>query len=124
MAELTDHDLLNRIQAGQSEALGALFDRYSPALYEFLYRLIGDRDQAARLLQDVFARVPGISTRIHETESVRGHMVNLARETSLSFLRQKSWLDTLPPSEEPVVAGLPGEVWRAARTMPAFHRAD
>lgn len=123
MADVTDFELLTQIQSGQSDALSALFDRYSPALYEFIYRLIGDRDQAARLLQDVFARVPGIASRIAETDSVRGYLCNLARETSLGFLRQKNWLDALPPSEEPMVAGLPGEIWRAARAMPAFHRA-
>ncbi len=122
MPEITDHDLLNQIQAGHSEALGDLFDRQSPALYEFVYRLCGDRDQAARLLQEIFARVPSFASRISETESVRGYLYGFAREAALGFLRQKNWLDALPPSDEPLVAGLPGEMWRAARTMPAFHR--
>ncbi len=123
MAEPTDHELLAQIRAGETDALSALFDRYSPALYEFIYRLIGDRDQAARLLQEVFTRAASLAGKVSETESARGYFYSLARETALGFLRQRNWLDALPPADEPAVAGLPGDIWRAARTMPAFHRA-
>lgn len=123
VASPSDRELISEIQSGKRDALGILFDRYSPALYDFLYRVIGDRDQAARLLEEVFTRVPSIIAGLHEHESVRGWLFSLARESALTFLRQKGWLDGLPPSDEPTVSGLPGDIWRAARAMPAFHRA-
>ena len=123
MASKSDHELVIEMRGGRRNALGELFDRYSPVLYEFIYRIVGDRDQTARLLEEVFARVPaGIST-LDDHLSVRGWLYGLAREISLGFLRQKSWLDALPPSTEPSVSGLAGDIWRAARSIPAFHRA-
>ena len=123
MASPTDHELILEIQAGRRDALGALFDRHSTALYEFIYRITGDRDQSARLLIEVFSRVPSVVAGLTEHDPIRGWLYNLARESSLAFLRQKGWLDALPPSDEPSVSGLAGDIWRAARAMPAFHRA-
>jgi DNA-directed RNA polymerase specialized sigma24 family protein len=123
VASPTDHELILEIQAGRRDALGVLFDRHSATLYEFIYRIIGDRDQSARLLIDVFSRVPSVVAGLTESDPIRGWLYNLARESSLAFLRQKGWLDALPPSDEPSVSGLAGDIWRAARAMPAFHRA-
>ncbi len=123
MASKSDHEILSDLQTGKRNALGELFDRYSPALYEFIYRVTGDRDQAARLLEEVFARAPASITAVGAHESVRGWLYGLAREIALAFLRQKGWLDTLPPSSEPSVSGIAGDIWRAARSIPAFHRA-
>lgn len=123
MSSKSDHDLVAEIQAGKRAALGELFDRHSPMLYDFIYRLVGDRDQTARLLEDVFTRVPLVAHEWDEHTPVRGWLYGLAREVALNFLRQRDWLNALPPSDEPSVSGLVGDIWRAARAMPAFHRA-
>ncbi len=123
MATLSDQQLIQYIQQGRREALGQLFDRYAADLYDFLARLVGDRDQAARLLEEVFVRVPGAVAGLPARESVRGWLYSLAREAGLTLLRQKGWLDSLPPTEEPGPAGLAGDIWKAARAMPAFYRA-
>jgi DNA-directed RNA polymerase specialized sigma24 family protein len=123
MGSKSDHELVAEIQAGQREALGELFDRYSPALYDLIYHLIGDRDQAARVLAEVFTRVPSTAADVDAHTPIRGWLYGLARELALNFLRQSDWLEALPPSDEPSVSGLIGDIWRAARGMPAFHRA-
>lgn len=123
MTSKSDHDLILEMREGDRNALGELFDRYSPALYEFIYRIIGDRDQTARLLEEVFQRVPAGASTLVDHLPVRGWLYGLAREIALGFLRQKGWLDALPPSTEPSVSGLAGDIWRAARAIPAFHRA-
>ncbi len=123
MATVSDQQLIQHIQQGRREALAHLFDRYSADLYDFLARLVGDRDQAAILLEEAFTRVPGAVAGLPARESVQGWLYSLAREAGLTWLRQKGWLDALPPSEEPSAAGLGGDIWKAARAMPAFHRA-
>ncbi len=123
MAGTSDFELIEEIKSGQMGALGTLFNRYSPALYEFIYLVIGDRDQAARLLEETFVRAYSLMEGLNDRELVRGWLYGIAREASLTFLRQKNWLNSLPPSDEPSVSGLPGDIWRAARAMPAFHRA-
>lgn len=123
MAAPSDQELIHQIQLGRRDALGRLFDRYSPPLYEFIYLLTGDRDQSARILEEVFVRVPASVAVLGEHDTVRGWLYSLAREAALTFIRQKGWLDALPLADEPLFPGLPGDVWRAARAMPAFHRA-
>ncbi len=122
MAGLSDNELIGEIQAGHPNALGTLFNRYSPTLYEFIYLLIGEREQAARLLEQTFVRVPSLAAGFSRG-SVRGWLYNLARESAIAYLRERNWLSALPTSDDLVATGLPADIWRAARAMPAFHRA-
>jgi DNA-directed RNA polymerase specialized sigma24 family protein len=119
----SDRELVDDIRAGRRSALGILFDRYSPQLYEFVYLVIGDRDETARLLEQIFDRVPTALEGVGEHDSVRGWLYALAREAALGFISQRGWLERLPPSDTPAAPGLRGDIWRAARAMPAFLRA-
>lgn len=123
MSTPTDQELVQYIGQGRREALAQLFDRYSADLYDYLARLVGDRDQAARLLDQVMLRVPGAAAGFQPRDSVRGWLYSLSREAGLDWLRQRGWLDGLPPSDEPIQPGLQGDVWKAARAMPGFFRA-
>jgi RNA polymerase sigma factor (sigma-70 family) len=123
MSTPTDQQLIQYIGQGRRDALAQLFDRYSADLYDYLSRLVGDRDQAARLLDTVFMRVPGAAPGFQARDSVRGWLYSIARETGLDWLRQRGWLDGLPPGDEAIQPGLQGDVWKAARAMPAFFRA-
>ncbi|MGB8646096.1 MAG: SdrD B-like domain-containing protein [Anaerolineae bacterium] len=123
MATPSDQQLIQYIQQGRRDGLAQLFDRYSSDLYDFLARVVGDRDQAARLLEEAFMRVPGTVAGLPARESVRGWLYSLAREATLTQLRQRGWLDSLPPTDEPGPAGLADDIWRGARAMPAFYRA-
>ncbi len=123
MGSKSDHELIAELNQGHRHALGDLFDRYSADLYDFTYRVIGDRDQAARLLEEIFERLPSATSELSEQVSLRGWLYSLARDLALNFLRQKDGLEELLATDEPGVPGLVGDIWNAARTMPAFHRA-
>lgn len=49
--------LIEAAQAGQAEAFDRILTAYGPRLYGYLYRLIGSRQDAEDLLQDLFVRV-------------------------------------------------------------------
>jgi RNA polymerase sigma-70 factor (ECF subfamily) len=49
--------LIERARCGQTDALGALYDRYSPAIYRYLYRRSGDSVLAEDLTGTVFLRM-------------------------------------------------------------------
>ncbi len=49
-------DLLERARAFDPQALGELYDLYSPGLYKYAYRLLGDADKAEDCLSDTFSR--------------------------------------------------------------------
>lgn len=97
-------------------------ERYGAELYEFIYYLVGERDQAAYLLEDVFAH-PGNYEESPERGLLRGRLYGRARAAALHYLGERNWLDALPPIAGPDLPGLPDDIWRAARAMPAFDRA-
>jgi RNA polymerase sigma-70 factor, ECF subfamily len=52
-----DEALIARLAAGDTAALSLLYDRYSGAVFSLAARIVGDRQVAEDLLQEVFVRV-------------------------------------------------------------------
>lgn len=55
--EPTDEQLMRHVTAGETAALGVLFDRYEPRLTAFLTRFLGERAVAEDVAQDTFWKV-------------------------------------------------------------------
>src|SRR5262249_55314771 len=53
---LDDHSLVQACRAGQTEAFGALVERYQNRLYPTVLRVIGSAEDAKDVLQDTFLR--------------------------------------------------------------------
>jgi RNA polymerase sigma-70 factor (ECF subfamily) len=53
-AERDDADLIERLKAGDEEALEAFFNRYSAKLYNVAQRILGEVADAEEVIQDVF----------------------------------------------------------------------
>jgi len=125
MASLTDQQLSEQIKREQGEALGQLFDRYGGGVFDFLSRVVGDPEEAVHLLVDVFVRFAKAAVAVPLHESIRGALFSLAREMALSSLRQRGWLDALPPvaPSSAATSDLANDIWQAARAIPASQRA-
>ena len=54
--ELTDEELMLRVQAGEKSCYDILVRRYKTRLYNYLLRLVSDADLAEELAQDAFVR--------------------------------------------------------------------
>jgi RNA polymerase sigma-70 factor (ECF subfamily) len=52
-----DRSLLERIRGGDAGGAGELFERYAPALLKFADRMLGNRDSAEEVTQEVFVKV-------------------------------------------------------------------
>jgi RNA polymerase sigma-70 factor, ECF subfamily len=53
-AERDDTDLIERLKAGDEEALEAVFNRHAPRLYNVAQRILGEVADAEEVIQDVF----------------------------------------------------------------------
>ena len=53
----TDEELIAEFQSGNSESFTLLVGRYKDQLMNFVYRYVGDYDDADDIVQDVFVRV-------------------------------------------------------------------
>ncbi len=56
LADLPDSDLVDAMAAGDVYAMEVLYDRYNRAVFSFAYRILGDREVAEDILQEVFLR--------------------------------------------------------------------
>lgn len=56
MSSLTDQDLLQSARDFDTDALGIIYDRYSPGVYRYALRLLGDEILAEDCVADTFSR--------------------------------------------------------------------
>jgi RNA polymerase sigma-70 factor (ECF subfamily) len=56
LADLPDSDLVDAMAAGDVHAMEVLYDRYNRPVFSFAFRMLGDREHAEDLLQEVFMR--------------------------------------------------------------------
>ena len=52
-----DTELLRRIQKKDRQALGLLYDRYTPVLYPLSLRIVGSTEDAEQVLQETFTHI-------------------------------------------------------------------
>lgn len=56
LGELTDEDLILKVQEGQNQAFDVLVGRYKNRLYAYLFRLLGNESEAEEFAQETFVR--------------------------------------------------------------------
>lgn len=113
IGEMSDEALLAAAGTGDSAALGALFDRFSAAVYRFAGRL-PTTDELARddLVQATFLEVQRAARSFLGTSSVQtwilGVAANVARHTLRAERRRRAhqarYLERLPGEAAPVEA--------------------
>jgi RNA polymerase sigma-70 factor, ECF subfamily len=93
-----DSELLLKVAGYDMEALESLYDRYSPALYSFIKKMVSEKELAESILVDVFkilwSRIDDFDFR---TNNVFTWMFTLARNKSLDTLKRKKVNCDLPP---------------------------
>ena len=69
MEQTSDKELIQRYREGDIKAFDLLFNRYKKPLFNFIYRLIGNKANAEDIFQEVFLRaIKGISGYRHQKE--------------------------------------------------------
>lgn len=89
LIEMVDVDLVRRSKAGDVNAFEELFNRYQKRVYNTIYRLISDENDAAELTQEVFIKVYNSIDKLRAEEAfftwVRTVAINLCRD----FIRRR-----------------------------------
>ena len=57
MQSKSDKEIMTRLQQGDVDSLGVLFERYQLRIFNYFLRMANDRDRAGDLLMEVFERV-------------------------------------------------------------------
>lgn len=85
---LADEELLARVEAGDADAFGVIYDRHARVAYSLAFRLLGDRQASEDLLQDAFLaawRNAGAYSPIRG--SVRGWLLSILHNRGVDRLR-------------------------------------
>lgn len=83
-----DEDLISLVENGNSEAFAVLYDRHSRVAYSLAYRMMGKRQAAEDLVQEVFLRVwRATSSYKAERGSVRTWILSIVHHRGVDLLR-------------------------------------
>jgi RNA polymerase sigma-70 factor, ECF subfamily len=92
---LSDHELLDRLQAKHADALEQLYDNYGDIMYGLAFRILGNRQEVEDVIQDIFLGLWHHCNYDPDRASFKSFLMLLVRSRSLDRLRsQKSRLNT------------------------------
>ena len=127
LPDKSDVDLLATLAAGDSDALGVLYDRYVDVLFPVAFRIVGERVEAEDVLHDAFV---SLCDRAGQYAPVRGSviawLVVLVRNLSIDRVRRRQRRGRIVRGElahEPLEPAPDPEGHRATRAGGAATRA-
>lgn len=85
-----------RAKAGDQAAFAALFTRYERRIYAFIYRMMGNADDAADLTQDTFLKAYRALDKTDEDLNVNAWLHRIASNTCMDVLRRRQRIRWLP----------------------------
>src|SRR6266851_10311740 len=87
--DMTDGLLARQTLAGDQYAFESLVHRYSTPLFNFIYRFLGDYDQACDILQHVFIQLHSSLPTLRTDKPLKAWLFQVARNRCLDELRRK-----------------------------------
>jgi RNA polymerase sigma-70 factor (ECF subfamily) len=119
---MTDEQLMQAIGRGNQEALGQLFDRHHAAVFRQCLGLVGNRQDAEDLVQDVFLRVWRYAGSYSGTAAVTTWLYRLVRNACLDHMQRGARLRpvNLDPTDARVAQA---HAWPGAATDSAHEPA-
>lgn len=94
-APLADGDLIARAVAGEADCFEELVKRYNRPIASFIFRMVGNRETALDLSQEVFIKVYGSLERYKPEFKFSTWIYKIASNTAIDHLR-KSSVNTSP----------------------------
>ena len=87
---LDDTALVNAYLAGESRSFDVLVERYQTRLLNFVYRIVGDRERAEDLVQEVFIRVHRHLGRFDRSKKFSTWIYTIASNLGKNELRNRA----------------------------------
>jgi RNA polymerase sigma-70 factor (ECF subfamily) len=101
--EPDERQLISQLKKGDTDAAGALMDLHGEALMRYLYSIMGTRESAEDVFQDVWVKVMEKISLFDSNVSFRPWLFRVARNVAYDSLRRKKrwWsLDTGQSGED------------------------
>lgn len=88
--ELSDNDLIVVICQQNREAYKELFARYQKKLFAYIYHLVGNREEAEDILQNVFSKTYKSIEHFDVDRKFSSWIYRIAHNESVNFLKRRS----------------------------------
>lgn len=99
-----EHELLERARTFNLSALGTIYDQYSPALYRYAARLLGNADAAEECVAEVFSRfLRTLKNGGGPREHLQAYLYRIAH----------NWITDQWRRAPPIAASLDADAWIA-----------
>ena len=94
-----DADLIQRARQGDVEAFNLLISRWEKRVYNYLLRILGNREDALDLTQDVFLKAHQNLRKLEDNTRFAGWLFRIAHNEAYSLFRKRK-PEAEPESEE------------------------
>ncbi len=84
-----DEELIARVRWHEEPALTAIYDRYSRLIYTIALRIVGDRESAEEVMQDVFQAVWQSAGSFQPTGNFSAWLIGIARHRAIDATRSR-----------------------------------
>src|SRR5438445_10893270 len=94
-----DRKVIERVLAGDSEAFNLLIRHWERPIYNFIVRMIGDRNEAIDLSQDCFMKAYRELRTLKDRDRFSSWLYRIAHNACLSQIRRnhgKAWVELDP----------------------------
>lgn len=104
--DISDNDLVVTIREKNPEMYGDLIDRYQGKLFAYLYRLVGDKEEARDLLQEVFIKTYKNLYSFDDTRKFSSWIYRIAHNEAVNYLKRRalkrfiSWEDVVSTKDQ------------------------
>jgi RNA polymerase sigma-70 factor, ECF subfamily len=99
-----DRQVIERVLQGDTDAFNILVREWEKPIFNFILRMIGDRDEAMDLCQDCFMKAYGQLRTLKDRDRFSSWLYRIAHNTCLSRIRKdhgKTWVELDPDRSSP-----------------------
>ena len=78
-----------------------LFEEFSAPIYNYVLRMVADRDRAADITQDTFIKAYRKLDSLTDDASVKSWLYRIATNTAIDEMRRRKWVVRMDDDQEP-----------------------
>ena len=90
LVQLTEKDLVERTIQGDPNAFNLLVSRWEKRLFNYIYRLVGNRDDALDICQETFLKAYQQISYLRDYKKFQGWLFKIGRNFSITYYRSKN----------------------------------
>lgn len=87
--DYSDRQLVTNYLAGDEKSLEVLIKRYLKPIYSFVYRYVGNGQEAEDITQEVFVKIWRNLKKFDQNKNFKTWIFSIAKNTSINWLRKK-----------------------------------